>query len=37
MRINAEKERLEHFKHIAKQSATLYYQILKRITEETTK
>jgi len=34
MRINAEKDRIKMFKEVAKEGATLYYRILKAITEE---
>ena len=37
MRINAERERISHYRDIAKDSAYLYYKILKRITEESQK
>ena len=35
MRIHAEKERITLYKSIAKQSAILYYTVLKRFSEET--
>ena len=34
MRINAERERISRFKSIAKDSATVYYKILDRFTQE---
>jgi len=33
MRINAERERIKHYREIAQESAQLYYRVLKRITE----
>jgi hypothetical protein len=35
VRINAERERINRFKEIAEQSATLYYKVLTRFGEET--
>lgn len=35
MRINAERERIAQFRSIAEESATLYYKILTKFTEET--
>ena len=37
MRINAERERISWYKQIAKDSAILYYKVLKRFAEETSK
>eukprot|EP00351_Strombidinopsis_sp_SopsisLIS2011_P002290 CAMPEP_0116884854 /NCGR_PEP_ID=MMETSP0463-20121206/17927_1 /TAXON_ID=181622 /ORGANISM="Strombidinopsis sp, Strain SopsisLIS2011" /LENGTH=74 /DNA_ID=CAMNT_0004542137 /DNA_START=662 /DNA_END=886 /DNA_ORIENTATION=- len=34
MRINAERERIARFKFVAKDQASLYYSIVKKITEE---
>ena len=34
MRINAERERITRFKSIAKDSATIYYKILDRFTQQ---
>ncbi len=34
MRINAERERIQHYRSIAKDSTYFYYKVLKRITEE---
>jgi hypothetical protein len=35
MRINAEKQRIQQYREIAKESAYIYYKILKRFVEET--
>lgn len=35
VRITAEKERIQQYKSVAKQSATLYYKILQKFIEET--
>lgn len=34
MRINAERQRISQYREVAKESATLYYKVLKRFTEE---
>jgi hypothetical protein len=34
MRINAEKERISHYRNIASESAVFYYKVLKLFTEE---
>ncbi len=34
MRINAEKERISQYRRIAQESASFYYKVLKRFTEE---
>lgn len=37
MRINAERDRVNKYRQVAKQSAILYYKILKRFSEETSR
>lgn len=34
MRINAERERIQKYREIAKDSAVFYYKVLKKFTEE---